>query len=101
MTEFSLQRNRIVYASPAMHIGKTQWRFVVLTSLYGAGYSTDYEWLNTSCSDSGVWYPSRERKGYNGNDGMYAGLPKTLRKLWDRYSHEYENRQSTMRSVKS
>lgn len=76
--------------SPPMKIGKTFWRFVVLPSRYGPGLVTDYEWLNTEYSNAGIWYPSNQWRSYNINDGMYAGLPKTLRKLWQLHSREYE-----------
>src|SRR5271163_3872438 len=77
------------FTSPAMKFGKTFWRFVVLPSRrYHAAVVTDYEWLNTDYSDSGVWYPSDQWRSYNHNDGMFAGLPKSIRKLWKRYHHE-------------
>lgn len=72
------------FESPIHKIGKTQWRFVVYESMFKGEFSTDYEWLN-----NGVWYPSNERKGYNLNDGMYNGLPKSLVNLWAIYKHEY------------
>ncbi len=89
-------RNGYRFTSPAMKIGKAFWRFVVLPSRHGAGLVTDYEWLNTEYSDTGIWYPSDQRRGYDHNDGMYAGLPKSLRKLWEIYRHEYERLNSTV-----
>jgi hypothetical protein len=89
-------RNGYRFTSPAMKIGKTFWRFVILPSRYVAAVVTDYEWLNTEYSDTGVWYPSNQRRGYDHNDGMYAGLPKSLRKLWELYRHEYEQLNSTV-----
>lgn len=77
------------FASPAMKIGKTFWRFVVLPGRYRA-VVTDYEWLNTDYSGKGVWYPADQWRTYNHNDGTYAGCPKSLRRLWQRYRHEYD-----------
>jgi hypothetical protein len=51
---------------------------------------TDYEWLNTGYTTRGVWYPADQWPSYNHNDGTYAGLPRSIRKLWERYRHEYD-----------
>jgi hypothetical protein len=83
-------RTGYYFTSPAMKFGKTFWRFVVLPSRHSVKIVTDYEWLNTDYSDTGVWYPAEQWRSYNHNDGTYAGLPRSLRKLWERYNHEYE-----------
>jgi hypothetical protein len=90
MTPTASIRNGHLFTSPPMKFGKTFWRFVVLPSRFDYGLVTDYEWLNTAVSDNGIWYPSNQWPSYNFNDGLYAGLPKSLRKLWERHLHEYE-----------
>lgn len=92
-------RNGYRFTSPATKIGKTFWRFVVLPSLYRPGVLvTDYEWLNTEFNASGVWYPSNQWRTYNFNDGTYAGLPKSIRRLWERYHHKYDQLNATVQT---
>jgi hypothetical protein len=69
-----------------------------LPSRHGAGLVTDYEWLNTEYSDTGIWYPSDQRHGYDHNDGMYAGLPKSIRRLWELYHQEYDELTAAVQS---
>jgi hypothetical protein len=83
-------RSAYQFTSPPMKIGKTFWRFVIVPSRYGAGLVTDYEWLNADDGAAGIWYPSDQRRGYDHNDGVHAGLPKSLRKLWELHRHEFE-----------
>ena len=80
-----------LYQSPIRRIGKREWRAVVYDAkgYLGANAFTDYEWR--------YWYKTEYREQwesmttyptYNGNDGMYSGCPKQLRKLYDAYCAE-------------
>lgn len=77
------------YESPPMLIGKHEWRTVVRPYYLGK-MSSVYQWRRF---DPGAQYPERwqdqsEWPSYNFNDGCYLGLPRTLRKLWDKHKHE-------------
>lgn len=68
------------YATPAVVIGRHQWRMVVKDSVYG-GRSTEYQWRSTG---SQPWRPDKEWPSYNSNDGTYAGCPHSLRdRIWE------------------
>jgi hypothetical protein len=72
------------FESAPMKIGKHFWRIVITPQGY-----TEYQFRtpptrlkNFTVMDI-TWHGQREWPGYNFNDGMYAGLPKTLCKLWE------------------
>ncbi|TXI83159.1 MAG: DUF262 domain-containing protein [Cupriavidus sp.] len=68
------------YATPAVVIGRHQWRLIVKDSAFG-GRSTEYQWRS---SGSQAWRPDTEWPTYNGDDGTYAGCPQSLRScVWD------------------
>ena len=92
---FDFGGNRIIRQSEPTRIGKHEWRL----TLYRSGHSDrpliGYEWRRTDgaqirCKcpggdywlDGSTWMRDQEWPSYNHNDGQYAGLPRTLRKLW-------------------
>ena len=68
-----------LHVSSPLRIGKTDWRLVVHRGSYGV--CVDYQWRRY---DDDPWCSAESWPSYNGNDGMFAGLPKTLRTLWER-----------------
>ena len=98
MTEksaFDLPGNRIVNHSQPIRIGKHEWRLTLYRNnsdrpLIG------YEWRPADgspirrSSPAGdyflhhtTWMRDEDWPRYDHNDGQYAGLPHTLRKLWE------------------
>lgn len=78
------------FKSEPMRIGKTWWRLVVVRGTYSP-VVTDFEFYRRSgAALNNCWYESSEHPRYNHNDGMYAGLPKGLVKLYHKHKHEYE-----------
>jgi hypothetical protein len=82
-----IMRDKILYRTPFMRIGKHLWRVVVRESEYygavteaqfvkitpvGAGYFNAF--------DDSFWSPERKWHGWNGN-ASDCGLPKTLHKI--------------------
>jgi hypothetical protein len=72
------------YASPPLTIGKHEWRIVVQDSRFG-GRCTAYQWRPVGTDQ---WRTEREWPSYNFNDGTTAGLPLTLRVLFERERDE-------------
>jgi hypothetical protein len=83
-----------IYATPPMTIGKHEWRLIVYPSNYGHGNVTEYQWRQLPMSGLPEWtQPQHWRHeqdwpSYNHNDGMYAGMPRTLKKLYERHEAE-------------
>jgi hypothetical protein len=66
----------ILYQTPTMQIDDTIWRLIVYRHpAYGP--CTRYEF-----QVSGHWRPQTEWPTYNSDDGKYAGLPRSLRRLF-------------------
>ena len=62
------------YESNPVKIGKHEWRVIVFTHpCYGR--CTEYQFRRTNTD---YWHEDKRWPGYNGNDGTYAGCPKTL-----------------------
>lgn len=89
---------RTVYETPAYKIGKTEWKMVVFEDpdcVLGPS-TTGEEWFMRGIhrmtlylyNDYGTWKPETKHPRYNPHDGTYAGLPKSLRKIYER--HEIE-----------
>lgn len=74
----------IFYQSPAMLIGKHEWRIIVKPSAYH-GNCTEYQFRRIGQS---YWRDSHDWPSYNINDGMYGGMPKTIARLY--YQNEAE-----------
>ncbi len=73
----------ILFSSPTRRIGKTDWRVLVYRSLL-YGPCTTYVWRR----GRGHWESETCWPTYNGNDGTYGGLPKSLPKLYEKYRRE-------------
>lgn len=85
----------LLWQSPHMTIGHTNWKVVVYekynalldwTGKTGTARYTGYWYF-----DGADWKPETEHPRYNHNDGVYAGLPKGLRKLFYKHQKEIEN----------
>jgi hypothetical protein len=81
----------ILYESAPLRIGKHEWRVIVQPSSYGRNNVTEYQWrplptpgLPEAWRQPEFWRHEEDWPGYNINDGMYLGLPKSLRTLYDR-----------------
>ena len=80
-----------IWESPPMRIGKHDWIVAVFKhSIYGrctrycfCGPKVPYHLAD------GVYCVDRDWPSYNGN-GSDGGLPRTLRRLWDRHKSEIE-----------
>jgi len=72
-----------LFESEPMTIGKHDWRVIVYQHP-SYGPCTEYQFRRSALCGLPVnrWNPDTEFHGYNHNDGMYAGLPKTLVKLY-------------------
>lgn len=73
----------VLFQSPAMTIGKHEWRIVVIPSRY-SGNCTEYQFRRTGHQH---WQDSNNWHGYNIND-TYLGMPKSLLRLYR--SHKAE-----------
>lgn len=85
----------LLWQSPAVKIGKTYWKMVYYTKKESAFDFENNKWLDYNVNDfvfwNGYsWLHSREHKRYNPHDGVFAGLPKGLRTLYERYEKEIE-----------
>src|SRR5689334_8485785 len=83
----------ILYATPPMRIGKHEWRMTVQPSRYGRGNVTEYQWRPADASARPEeyrvpWKGEEDWPRYNSHDGMYAGLPRTLKKLYGQHEAE-------------
>jgi len=83
-----------IYTTPALKVGKYKWRIIVFemsdalvnwqTGERGPERYTRYQYLD------GVWRSETSHPHYDSNDGMWGGLPKRLKKIYD--AHEPEIR---------
>ena len=93
---FDFAGNRIIRQSEPMTIGKHDWRLTRYRSQHYDRPLIGYEWRRTDGSpirrkcpggiyylDGSTWMRDEDWPSYNHNDGEYAGLPRTLRKLWE------------------
>lgn len=89
----------ILWQSPVRRIGKHDWRI----TLYRYRYHDNkpligYEWRKPADMIPGFtlstwesrWRRDEDWPRYNPHDGMYAGLPRTLRRLWEQHRDEIE-----------
>ena len=82
-------RDNIVFTSEPMRIGKTDWRFIIRYNEtykdHTPYYTTGFQWYEPACHClDAEWRSERAWPRYDINDGMHGGLPKTLKKLWER-----------------
>lgn len=75
---------KIYYTTQAMKIGKHEWRMVVKDHYLG-GRCTSFQFVR---QNEFYWSDGREWPSYNINDGMYLGLPKSLRRLYNAHKDE-------------
>ena len=93
---FDFGGNRIIRQSEPMTIGKHQWRLTLYRSEHHERPLIGYEWRRADGSpirrkcpagvyhlDGSTWMRDEDWPSYNHNDGQYAGLPRTLRTLWE------------------
>ena len=78
----------IMRHSEVMQIGRHEWR-LTLYRHPRYGVLVGYEWRTPTLSYAphlgpGRWRRDEEWPRYDANDGQYAGLPRTLKKLWQR-----------------
>lgn len=90
---FSHLTHKLIYKSDAVKIGKTQWRVIVYEKqdrVYACGKLhpaavryTEYQYFDASLNYRGdQWADSTQHPRFNHNDGTYAGLPKSLCKIF-------------------
>ena len=91
------------FSSP-MRIGKHDWRLVTYwhpTMEYRDGRLTEiesqvvgYEWRPAGLAFDADWRRDTDWPRYDADNGQTAGLPASLRKLWDRntWAHERKTR---------
>lgn len=72
-----------LYTSPAMRLGKQDWR-VVVRPFYLGGYCTEYQFRS---SGADRWRTATEWPGYDGDD-TYNGLPRSLERLYRKHHAE-------------
>lgn len=81
------------FASEPMKIGKKEWRVIVYQSKQ-YGFVTSYQFRipadRTWDHKATLWADMVEWPSYNSNDGMYAGCPKTLVKLYNNNKTQIE-----------
>lgn len=80
--------DEVIFQSEPMKIGKNYWIFVLYyDSLYKKVFNgfhfhdEHYE----RCFPCDEWKMEKNHPKYNHHDGTYAGLPKTLVKLYEKY----------------
>lgn len=82
------------YESPPMRIGDHDWRIVVMPSRFpqGAPLVTEYQFRRAIPFGSNIaserWIPDRDWPTYDSDNGVTAGLPVSLRRLFDREKAE-------------
>ena len=81
---------QILFSSEIRKIGKHEWRIVVVThERYGR--VTAYQWRKVAhelAPRPNSWRSDREWPTYNGDDGIYCGLPKTLIRIYEKQQDE-------------
>jgi hypothetical protein len=70
------------HETPAMRIGKHEWRAVVLSSEYSSGNTIAYQFRRIGETD---WQPSDRWPSYDINDGQWGGMPRGLKRLYQRH----------------
>ena len=93
---FDFAGNRIIRQSEPKRIGKHEWRLTLYRSEHHERPLIGYEWRRADRSpirrkcpggvyflDGSTWMRDEDWPSYNHNDGQYAGMPRTLRKLWE------------------
>ncbi len=71
----------IIYITPSRKVGKYEWRYMVYEALYFSfkpGKDEMTRFTRYQYNAFGIWRNETEHPRYDGNDGMYAGLPKRL-----------------------
>lgn len=96
--EFKFYDKRIIYSTPAYSIGKTSWCMIVYEQddciikvnplTRGTARFTSYLFTDPFPPGTNPWRLERDHPRYDHNDGVYAGLPKTLRQIF--YAHQQE-----------
>ena len=84
----------ILFRSPLRKIGKHEWRVNVYRHRqYGA--VVGYEWrraaetiMGRTFAPAPYWRRDVDWPRYNHNDGQYAGMPRTLARLYDTHRVE-------------
>lgn len=72
------------WTSPPLQIGAHEWRILFTApGRFGQPWTNAYEWRRRGELD---WNPATSWPTYNRNDGTFAGLPRTVRVLWE--THE-------------
>ena len=80
-----LHSKDVVYSSDPYLIGDHEWKIVVMPlGKQVAGncddtFHLEYYWRKIGCDR---WMPKNDWPTYNINDGMHAGCPRTLKKLY-------------------
>jgi len=82
-----------IYESKPITIGKHEWRVIVMP-FYLGGTCLEYQWrrLDTfglPATFRDPWRGEEDWPSFNGND-TYCGLPRTLKKLYDREKAELD-----------
>ena len=86
-----------LFSSEPMRIGLKEWRVVVYEEQ--GGRFTDYEWRYSEyinrqsgqvIEEASEWKSMRYWPDYNSNDGMFAGCPRTLRRLYEKHRKQVE-----------
>ena len=93
---FDFAGNRIIRQSEPKRIGKHEWRLTLYRSEHHERPLIGYEWRRADRSpirrkcprgvyflDGSTWMRDEDWPSYNHNDGQSAGMPRTLRKLWE------------------
>lgn len=82
----------IVYATPAYRVGHHEWLYVVYegwpTSLRSSGRFTQYFWRSIKHRAWGYtpeWQRDKQWPRYNGDDGSFAGCPRSIVSIYDRH----------------
>ena len=78
----------ILFRSPPRRIGKHEWRVTVYRHRQH-GAIVGYEWrraaetvMGLTCPPGPYWRRDEHWPRYDRNDGQFAGMPRTLRRLY-------------------
>jgi hypothetical protein len=80
-------RMNYLFESPPMKIGTHEWRVVVMPSQYSQGRCTEYQFRRTGDT---YWKPQYDWPGYDINDGLYGGMPRSIVRLYERHKAELQ-----------